>query len=300
MSNKLPAIQFYFSDWMTDVNLRRCSDATRGLWIDILSFLHGSEEEYGVLRWTLKEIHHTTKVPMKNLNELISNKVLKGSDNGILEDFVYVPRSGRKDGKPVILIPKTSTPIYFSARLVRDNYIRKNRGKETQFTSEYNPKNATFNTSPIPPIGELKSDGSTSSSSSSNNNISIAREGENFKYENEEAVQELCEWFSINQISNPNLFMKFSDFVEIIHNQGKLDYFRNQFQAYRQIHKKVDPKYHCSPQNFMGYLPDRGDGKWNSENWEHKLKLQTQQQNSAKDGITKQTTDTAARKDYSF
>jgi len=45
---KLPAFQFYTGDWMKDANLRRCTHAAKGVWIDILCLMFDSEER-GVL-----------------------------------------------------------------------------------------------------------------------------------------------------------------------------------------------------------------------------------------------------------
>ncbi len=44
-----PSFQFYPSDWLRDPGLRSCSLAARGLWIDILAFMHEAEP-YGHLR----------------------------------------------------------------------------------------------------------------------------------------------------------------------------------------------------------------------------------------------------------
>jgi hypothetical protein len=49
MADKLPAFQFYTSDWLTDPELRACSLAARGLWIDCLCVMSESQER-GVLR----------------------------------------------------------------------------------------------------------------------------------------------------------------------------------------------------------------------------------------------------------
>lgn len=45
---KLPYLQFYPNDWRTDIALRRCSLAARGLWIEMLGLMHHSEP-YGTL-----------------------------------------------------------------------------------------------------------------------------------------------------------------------------------------------------------------------------------------------------------
>lgn len=45
---KQPAFQFYVGDWLKDPNLRRCSHAAKGVWIDALCLMFESEER-GVL-----------------------------------------------------------------------------------------------------------------------------------------------------------------------------------------------------------------------------------------------------------
>ena len=45
---KRPSFQFYPGDWLHDTGLRACSLAARGLWIDIVCFMHQAEP-YGHL-----------------------------------------------------------------------------------------------------------------------------------------------------------------------------------------------------------------------------------------------------------
>ena len=46
---KRPAFQFYPGDWLRDTGLRSCSAAARGLWMDILCFMHKGSP-YGYLK----------------------------------------------------------------------------------------------------------------------------------------------------------------------------------------------------------------------------------------------------------
>lgn len=50
-----PSFQFYPADWLANTNLRRCSEAARGIWIDVMCVLHGADE-YGVIRWPLADL----------------------------------------------------------------------------------------------------------------------------------------------------------------------------------------------------------------------------------------------------
>lgn len=164
---KRPSFQFYPGDWQSNTKLRRCSPAARGIWLDILCVLHDSDE-YGVCRWPLAELAQVAAAPMKLVKELIDKGVLKGHDKHLDEPYVYVPRSGRKDGDPVVLVPAQDGPIWYSSRMVKDEYVRTIRGENSRFGAEQGeaPKTApkkTPKSSPKPPFG----DGSSSSSSSS-------------------------------------------------------------------------------------------------------------------------------------
>lgn len=149
---KRPAFQFYPGDWQRNANLRRCSPAARGVWVDVMCLMHDSDE-YGVLRWPLKEIAQAAGASMAHVRELVDKAVLKGSDKTAIEAYVYVPRSGRKDGDPVTLLGAQPGPLWYSSRMVKDEYVRTIRGESSRFSET--PKD-----SPKPPKG----DGSTSAS----------------------------------------------------------------------------------------------------------------------------------------
>lgn len=95
--------------------------------MDCLCLFHDSDE-YGLSRWTLKEISRATGASPAHLKELADKGVLKGSDTELKEPYVYTPRSGRKNGDPVTLVPTQNGPIWYSSRMVRDEYVRSIRG----------------------------------------------------------------------------------------------------------------------------------------------------------------------------
>lgn len=161
---KRPSFQFYPGDWSTDLALRRCSPAARGVWMDVLCALHNSDDAYGLLRWPLKEIASTIGAAPAHMRELVEKGVLRGSDKTIETPLVYVPKSGRKEGAPVTLIPTQAGPLWYSKRLVKDEYIRTIRGESTRFGADDGeaPK-VDQSASPKPPFG----DGTSSASSSS-------------------------------------------------------------------------------------------------------------------------------------
>jgi len=168
---KRPSFQFYAGDWVGSANLRRCTHAEKGVWIDVMCLMHDSNE-YGVLRWTMKEIAQAVGCRVADLKSLMAKGVLKGADaSGVCDSFVFVPRSGRKDGNPVILIQQQKGPVFYSSRMVRDEYVRSVRGESTRFggddddlfNDELPAPKATPKHAPKPPLG----DGSSSSSSTS-------------------------------------------------------------------------------------------------------------------------------------
>lgn len=152
-----PSFQFYPADWRNNANLRRCTPAARGVWLDILCVLHDSDE-YGIVHWPLADLANSANAPIKLVRELVEKNVLKGCDKQLADAFVYVPRSGRRDGEPVTLVAIQAGPVWYSSRMVKDEYVRTIRGESSRFGDGNGdaPKAA-----PKPPKG----DGSTSSSS---------------------------------------------------------------------------------------------------------------------------------------
>lgn len=175
--SKRPAFQFYPADWKNNANLRRCSEGARGAWMDILCLLHDLDE-YGVCRWPLAELARTAGVSLKNAKELAAKGVLKGSDSGH-QGFTYTSTHAGKPGEPVILVPACEGPIWFSSRLVRDEWVRRNRGANTRFTTANQPTLPSPTRRVGEPVGERQGerqgeantvrqgDGPSSSSSSS-------------------------------------------------------------------------------------------------------------------------------------
>jgi len=172
-----PSFQFYPADWLGNTNLRRCTHAEKGAWIDVVCLMHDSEQ-YGVLRWPLIDIARAIGCSRDDLQALVSKGVLKGSDSVLDEPFAFAAYSARQYGPVVTLIPAQPGPIWFSSRMVRDEHIRKQRGKGTRFGDS---PNQSPNTSPTHRVsddyspthrvsdgfGDSKSDGPSSSSSSS-------------------------------------------------------------------------------------------------------------------------------------
>lgn len=164
-----PSFQFYPADWRNNSKLRRCSEAARGSWMDILCVLHDSDE-YGLVRWPVKELARAASVTFKFVRELVDREVLKGADSDFI-GFTHIPRHAGKDGPPVILIQPCAGPLWFSSRFVKDEWLRSVRGGATRFQPpNQEPIQAVGETpsrSPTLRLGDESGDGSSSSSSTS-------------------------------------------------------------------------------------------------------------------------------------
>ncbi|MFS2007951.1 hypothetical protein ACEN9F_30525 [Duganella sp. CT11-25] len=161
---KRPSFQFYPADWRNNSKLRRCSEAARGAWVDVMCVLHDSDE-YGVCRWPLDEVARAAGVPLKLVRELVSKDVLKGADKGAA-DYIYTPRHAGKTGAPVTLVVAGDGSCWYCSRFVRDEYIRQRRGQGTRFSEDNQPPKEAPNHTPKPPIGTRHGDGPTSTSTS--------------------------------------------------------------------------------------------------------------------------------------
>lgn len=127
-----PSFQFYPGDFQGNAKLKRCSHAERGIWLDVMCLMHDSEE-YGVLRWPLEDIAQAVNCKINDLQSLIRKLVLKGADSGPVAEFVFTPRHAGKDGDPVVLMPAQSGPVWYSSRMVRDEYVRTKAGASSRF-----------------------------------------------------------------------------------------------------------------------------------------------------------------------
>lgn len=128
---KRPAIQLYFGDLMKNPKVKRCGWAARGVLIWTMALLH-DEEEYGAVRWPLIEIAQAVGCPFTLMRELADKGALKGGDKRV-EAYRWAPSHAGKRGPEVILVPEQEGPLWYSSRMVRDEYKRTNRGVATRF-----------------------------------------------------------------------------------------------------------------------------------------------------------------------
>lgn len=163
---KRPSFQFYPADWKNNSKLRRCSEAARGAWVDILCLLHDSDE-YGICRWPLSELARAAGVPLKLVKELVDKDVLKGAEK-MAAPYIYTPRHAGKDGEPVTLVEARDGPCWYCSRFVRDEWVRQRRGQGSRFTADNQPTKGDDKSEPKPTpkgdIGGRQGDGPTSTS----------------------------------------------------------------------------------------------------------------------------------------
>jgi hypothetical protein len=148
MSVPSPSFQFYPGDWLKDANLRRCTPATRGVWIDMLCLMFQCDER-GVFAtagepWTDEEIARALPGNrMENLSailELLKNRVVHISDKG----------------------------AFFSKRMVKDEEARR-QWRERQQRHRVSGEPVSRDVTPtVTPTVTAMSRPSSSSSSSSN------------------------------------------------------------------------------------------------------------------------------------
>src|SRR3990167_6360594 len=126
--SKLPAFQFYPGDWLKDPALRRCSQAARGIWVDMLCLMFECEER-GVfisngMPWSDQEIAYAIGGDVNQNLALLTELRQKG-----------VARTRNQDG------------AIFSKRMVDDDRLRRlraesgsNGGSKTQAKRKANTK----------------------------------------------------------------------------------------------------------------------------------------------------------------
>lgn len=101
---KAPAFQFYVRDWLSDPQLRMCSHATKGIWIDLLCLMWEAPER-GKIEGTVDQIAH-----------------MVASSNGDFDQFLQEALSTKF--ADVTLCNKNVTLI--NRRMLREEKQRKN------------------------------------------------------------------------------------------------------------------------------------------------------------------------------
>lgn len=86
-AEKEPWLKFWVDDWLCDLELRRCSPAARGLWIDMICLMHKSKT-YGHLSNDLREVAGYAQVSAieakRLLGELETRNIFSRTDTGVI------------------------------------------------------------------------------------------------------------------------------------------------------------------------------------------------------------------------
>lgn len=130
-----PSFPFYPGDWLRNLKLCAATHQHKGVWMDIMCLMHDSDE-YGILRMPLKQIAAAVRAKPALVAYLAASKIIKGADDGSVEPLIYVPRHARKNGGPVNLIENVGAPIWYSSRMVLDEYKRNARAENRSDTKD--------------------------------------------------------------------------------------------------------------------------------------------------------------------
>jgi hypothetical protein len=104
---KRPSFQFYPSDWLRDTALRSCSTGARGLWMDMICFMHEGTP-YGHLKVGDKVILPSNLARMVGDSaEVVADWLLELSQAGVYET--------------------TDEGVIYSKRMIRDENLRQIR-----------------------------------------------------------------------------------------------------------------------------------------------------------------------------
>lgn len=153
---KRPSFQFYPSDWLRDTALRTCSVGARGLWIDMICYMHEGNP-YGVLKVGNKVILTTNLAAMIGatlhetegwLHELESAGVFDRGENGEImsrrmirdENLRNIRASGGKlGGNPDLLKGK----VNLTANLASENKVNQKPTPSSTSSSSSSSSNST-------------------------------------------------------------------------------------------------------------------------------------------------------------
>lgn len=103
MAKRLPAIMFYTGDWLKDPNLRRCTAASRGVWMDMLCFMFDCEER-GVLAtagqaWSDEDVARAVGGDLRETLSCVDELVCKGVVSRNSSGALYCRRMVRDENK---------------------------------------------------------------------------------------------------------------------------------------------------------------------------------------------------------
>jgi hypothetical protein len=149
---KRPSFQFYPSDWLRDTALRSCSTGARGLWIDMICFMHEGSP-YGYLKVADKVILPSNLARMVGESvEVVADWLLELKEAGVYD---------------------IDNGAIFSRRMIRDEELRQKRAEGGKLGGNPNLK---VNHKVMQEDKQNTTPSSSSSSTSSSSNKKIKTE----------------------------------------------------------------------------------------------------------------------------
>lgn len=93
-------------------------------------------------------------------------------------------------------------------------------------------------------------------------------------YERDEVFEKtVLDFWGLNEVSNYKQVVLLADFCKTMAGTGQFEVFKQQFPFYMQFKTLKGAAFKHTFTNFIGKQNERfADGKWNDENWEHRLK----------------------------
>lgn len=158
---KRPSFQFYPSDWLRDTALRTCSVGARGLWIDMICYMHEGNP-YGVLKVGNKVILAPNLAAMIGatledtegwLVELESAGVFDRGENGEImsrrmirdENLRNIRASGGKlGGNPAFLKDKVTSKVNLADNLVGKSKVNQKPTPSSSSSSSSSTSSSTI------------------------------------------------------------------------------------------------------------------------------------------------------------
>ena len=102
---KLPYIKFYTRDWLGDKQLRLCSDAAKGLWVDLMCIMADNEQNYGYLEMNGEPLSIGNIVQLRGGDKDTVNRLIEELDKSKV-------------------FSRNSKDVIFSRRMVKDHEKR--------------------------------------------------------------------------------------------------------------------------------------------------------------------------------
>ena len=164
---KRPSFQFYPSDWLRDTALRSCSTGARGLWIDMICFMHEGQP-YGHLKVGNKVILSSNLARMVGetidtvdewLDELKQAGVYETTEEGVIysrrmirdENLRQIRAAGGvKGGNPALLVDKDN----YKVNLI-DNLVEEKKDKQNTTPSSSSSSSSASSSAYIDTYGEI-------------------------------------------------------------------------------------------------------------------------------------------------